>query len=195
MRLNRVLSAAAVGLALTAQAEASPITYAFSVTAISGPLKGVTENGTFTYDSSSTIPNGFNGKTGLLTELDFTWNGIHYDQVTANTGSLTFDETGMLVNEAFGNNCFAGGCLINPDTNEWFAGVGNLAFFYDTASGGFGRGNVAQALVPAPEPSTLALLGAGLAFAAIARRRKRFACLDTALCVARHVSMQAVGLC
>jgi hypothetical protein len=99
---------------------ASSITFSFSVTATSGPLDGVTENGTFTYDSSSIIPGGLNDDTGLLTGLNFTWNGITYNQTTANTGSLEFDSSGNLTQAFFGNNCIASDCIVNRDTNEWF---------------------------------------------------------------------------
>ncbi len=50
----RIISALIGGFALTLavalNANASPITFSFSVTATSGPLDGITENGTFTYD-------------------------------------------------------------------------------------------------------------------------------------------------
>lgn len=57
---------------------ATPITVDFSVTATTGPLSGTTANGTLTFDSS-TIPGSLPGAvdaTGLLTDLNFTWNGI-----------------------------------------------------------------------------------------------------------------------
>jgi hypothetical protein len=94
----RIISSLIGGFALTLTAavntDASPITFSFSVTATSGPLDGITENGTFTYDSSSIIPGGANDNVGLLTDLNFTWNGITYNQTTANTGFLAFDSSG-----------------------------------------------------------------------------------------------------
>ena len=49
---------AGLGLALMGafHAKAVPIGHTFSVTATSGPLAGVTENGTFTYDQVSSFP-------------------------------------------------------------------------------------------------------------------------------------------
>jgi hypothetical protein len=39
-------------------ARATPITYAFTVTATDGPLAGTVEHGSFSYDSSSIVPGG-----------------------------------------------------------------------------------------------------------------------------------------
>jgi PEP-CTERM motif len=151
-------------------ANASPITFSFSVTATSGPLDGITENGTFTYDSSSIIPGGLNDNTGLLTGLNFTWNGIAYNQTTANTGLLLFDSSGHLTKALFGDNCIASECSDTGGTNEWslFAIPGEtttppFGFAYATPSTGVYEGTVTTALSPIPEPSTLALFGVGVA--------------------------------
>jgi PEP-CTERM motif len=168
----RIISALIGGFALTLavalNANASPITFSFSVTATSGPLDGITENGTFTYDSSSVIPGGVNDNTGLLTGLNFTWNGITYNQTTANTGFLEFDSSGNLTEAFFGDNCVASACTIAGGTNNWqlFAVPGETIhdFTYATPSttDSFG-GTVTTALSPIPEPSTLALVGVGVA--------------------------------
>src|SRR5438034_1239057 len=109
MRLNNCLLVAAVGLALALAsidaADASPIDYTFSVTATEGPLSATTAAGTFSYDTSSIVPGGRNLNTGLLTALNFTWDGITYNQTTANTGALGFDAAGMLTLSLFGTNC------------------------------------------------------------------------------------------
>jgi hypothetical protein len=131
MRLNNRLLAAAAGLALTIAvmptAEASPITYAFSVTATSGPLNGTTASGTFTYDTSSIVLGGTNNATGLLTDLDFTWNGIAYTETTANTGFLAFDTTGTLTDYIFGSTCGPGICITSLGQEHWNAGLPALA--------------------------------------------------------------------
>jgi hypothetical protein len=167
----RIISALIGGFALTLavalNANASPITFSFSVTATDGPLDGITENGTFTYDSSSIIPGGVNDNAGLLTGLNFTWNGITYNQTTANTGDLSFDSGGDLTRAFFGNNCMASECGAESGTNEWFLS----AIPGETTPGGFnyatpstrGFGTVTTALSPIPEPSTLALVGVGVA--------------------------------
>jgi hypothetical protein len=170
----RITSALIGGIALTLavafHASASPITYSFSATATSGPLDGVTENGTFTYDSSSIMPGGINSNTGLLTGLNFTWNGITYNQTTANTGFLEFYSSGDLAEAMFGNNCTAIGCGVIEDTNDWFVTAipgetttPPFAFVYATPSTSVFMGTVTTALSPIPEPSTLALLGVGVA--------------------------------
>ncbi len=153
----RIISALIGGFALTLavalNANASPITFSFSAAATSGPLDGITENGAFTYDSSSIIPGGLNDNTGLLTGLNFTWNGITYNQTTANTGSLAFDSSGNLTEAFFGDNCIASQCTVQGGTNEWslFAVPGEtttppFGFTYATPSTGF-----TTALSPIPE--------------------------------------------
>jgi hypothetical protein len=75
-----------------------------------------------------------NSNAGLLTALNFTWNGIAYNQTTANTGFIGFDGSGNLTEITFGNHCFPGICLSEGGANEWlvaFPGsVGFLPFEY-----------------------------------------------------------------
>ena len=126
MRFNTCLLAAAVGVALALPsidaADATPVNYTFSVTAGDGPLAGTTAAGTFSYDTSSIVLNGTNPSTGLLTALNFTWDGITYSQTTANTGLLQFGATGMLTRSLFGTNCVPGRlrCHIRSRTMEVF---------------------------------------------------------------------------
>jgi hypothetical protein len=164
MRLNNYLLAAAVGLALTlpsiGAADASPVNYMLSVTATSGPLNGTTASGTFSYDTNSIVPGGFNANAGLLTALNFTWDRITYNQTTANTGTLGFDATGMLISSLFGNACIAGDCGVVTGQELWFVDIpGFLSNFAYTVSGvqGIFSGTVTESLVvPAP------LIGHGL---------------------------------
>lgn len=164
----------ALALTLVPDAVAAPISYVFSVTATSGPLNGVTAAGTFSYDSSSIVPGGTNSNTGLLTALNFTWDGTTYNQATANTGRLTFDGAGTLTVPVFGNNCTAGVCSAVFSQQQWFfATPGNFVYTRSTGSTFFvGTGTFSQVV---PEPSTWALLGAGLgglALGAVRRRRR-----------------------
>ena len=109
-------------------AQAAPITYDFTVTGTSGPLNGTAAHGTFSYDSSSIVPRGANQATGLLTSLSFSWNGISYDQTTANTGDLRFDVSGNLTQAQFGSNCSSFGCSLIFGSNSWFGITGSFFF-------------------------------------------------------------------
>jgi len=169
MRFAPYLFAAVGAFVSMSQAEASPVNYSFSVTGISGPLDGVTEKGTFSYDTSSIVPGGENLNTGLLTALDFTWDGIHYDQTTANTGFLSFDSAGALTSELFGNTC-SPACVVAAGHEEWFLEFPGFTYSVSGAETIF-FGSVTQALVVA-EPSSLALLSVGLALLGTALRRK-----------------------
>lgn len=171
-----VLAAMAVAFSFVPAAEATPIRYVFTVNVTTGPLVGTVEHGSFSYDSSSVIPGGFNNATGLLTALDFTFNGVTYNAGTANTGALGFDAAGNLNYFVFGNNCVAGTCVAVPNSSEFYVLPG-LGFRYSTPSyDNVGEGAVTFARVPVavPEPGALGLLGLGVflivGFAGLRRR-------------------------
>jgi hypothetical protein len=178
MGRGRFVFALAAGLALATglapKLDASPVNYTFSVTATSGPLAGASATGTFSYDTSSIVPGGTNANTGLLTALNFTWDGITYNQITANTGFLEFDATGALTQDLFGNHCVAGSCSDLPGFEQWSVAfpVFGFAYFVAGESGGFGTAT--QSLVAAaPEPSAFASLATGLALLALTWGRGR----------------------
>lgn len=179
-KLFAVLTVAGVAAA----AEASPITYDFTMRATDGPLAGAVANGTFSFDSSSITPGARNNTHGALTALNFTWDGITYDATTANTGQLTFDTAGNLVQAIFGNSCGAGFCGLDGGFEEWDVDAGpgsgfGLGSYSMTSYPGIydARVTMSRAVVAnAPEPLTLSLFGAGLAgFAAMRRRRRKAA--------------------
>ena len=178
---NAALAAVAL-LFWVSAANASQITYNFTATATSGPLSGTVEHGTFSYDSSSIIPGGINAAAGLLTSLSFSWNGISYDQTTANTGDLRFDANGHLTQALFGTDCSAGGnCQLVDGQDSWFGLTGGF-FTYSVPDGLGGGGSFTAVLaVPAPEPTTLALLGLGCVLVGAARHRGTRACLGVVL--------------
>jgi hypothetical protein len=178
---NAVLAAVAL-LFWVSAANASPITYNFTATATSGPLSGTVEHGTFSYDSSSIIPGGINAAAGLLTSLSFSWNGISYDQTTANTGDLHFDAAGHLTQALFGTDCSAAGnCQLVDGDNSWFGITGG--FFTYSVPDGLGGGSLTAVLaVSTPEPTTLALLGLGSVLVGTLRHRGARACPRLAWC-------------
>lgn len=175
------------GLAFVAPvAQATPVTYDFTIVfqpfPAYGPLAGTTETGTFTFDSSSIVPSGGNSGPGLLTSLDFTHNGIHYDETTANTGYLSFDSVGNLLGFGFGNDCPSGNCTFIVGTNDWMAGFGGQNFWYTAP--GFDTawpGELSYAFVPyvppsptgVAEPGALGTMAFGLGLLAILYRRRR----------------------
>ncbi|MGH8161333.1 MAG: PEP-CTERM sorting domain-containing protein [Gammaproteobacteria bacterium] len=169
------LVAAVATLAFAPSAQATPVNYDFTVNVTSGPLSGAAEHGSFAYDSSSITPSSRNNAAGLLTMLDFTFNGITYTAATANTGWLEFNAGSDLISFAFGTDCASGNCVVNQSTDEWWAVPGHFSYSTSTFDG-FGSGNVTFALAPVgvPEPGTLGLFGFGsLALGVAGWRRRR----------------------
>jgi PEP-CTERM motif len=175
MRTRSTLSCAAVMLAICGAASGSSITYDFTVDATSGPLFGDTSSGRFTFDSSA-IPSGGGTvyATGLLSALNFTWDGISYNANAANTGWLAFDSTGGLIFFIFGNRCTALSCEVNSPSTEWLASPGIGGFVYSANTDVLGFADVSYSLATsAPEPATLGLLGLGLAGLGLARHKRK----------------------
>ncbi|MFC1772595.1 hypothetical protein ACFL3A_04485 [Pseudomonadota bacterium] len=143
-------------------------TYSFDVTATDGPLSGVTTIGTFSF-SDAIIPSGGGtvGQLNLFVGLDFTWNGISYDQTMANTGLLSFDAAGNLTEAVFGTDCFAGGCNLSFPENAWvFIYPNGLPwnFAYKTAAttGDDAFFGVSTGFAAVPLPATVWLFSSGL---------------------------------
>jgi PEP-CTERM motif len=171
-------------------ADASTITYDFTVTVETGPLAPATDHGSFSFDSSLVGPNAFYNQTGLLTGFDFTFDGIHYTSATVNTGSLTFDPSGNVNSFLFGTDCVAGICSVKPTADSFSFGANLFAnkFVYTTPAGTssadvFG-GSIAFSLeqpttAAVPEPSSLALLVTA-ALGLISLRRRGWLALTVA---------------
>jgi hypothetical protein len=169
-RNTALVAAAFILLVGASAASATPITYDFTVTATDGPLNGTVAHGSFSYDSSSITPGAINNATELLTALSFSWNGMAYNQTTANTGRLEFDASGDLLGGVFGSDCIAGGCSVSSivSATEFYlvpTSGGSFLYAIPGTNRVFGGTVTALALVvPAPEPTTLTLLAVGLGY-------------------------------
>lgn len=175
---NRLLAlAAAAALVAPLAAHAESITYDFTVNGGSvGPLANLTASGSFTFDSSIIpVGGGLVTGTGLLTGLAFTWDGLSYDQTTANTGSLDFNSSGMLDGVNFGTSCEAGACDVSSSEDDWnIAGhtpvgtVTSAEFLYTVGNGQLYESfqthlAAAPEIDPATLTSAMTLLLGGLA--------------------------------
>lgn len=169
--------AAATAIAFVPAAEASPIAYNFTVSVTGGALAGNVENGSFSYDSSSVVADGFNSASGLLTAFNFNFDGTAYDASTANTGLLGFDSAGNLSSFFISSSC--GQCTFAPGTDNFTLTAFPMdGFAYSTATfDDFGFGNVTYALagVAVPEPGALGVFGFGLLMLGGVVARRRFA--------------------
>jgi hypothetical protein len=152
---------------------AAPISYEFSVTATDGPLAGTTSEGTFAFDSSIVVPGSSIDATGLITDLDFTWNGIVYNELAANAGFMLFDAAGELSLVVFGTNCGAALCFTNPFFESWTAVLPG-SFSYSVGSGEVFSGSGSISRISVPEPGSLALLAIALVGAVAASSNARW---------------------
>jgi hypothetical protein len=173
------------------------ITYDFSgqidTNSLGGPLSGQLFSGSFSYDSSispiggGVVAGGYFGAQGLLTAVNFSFNGISYDFSTVNAGSIQFNPDGSLLAINFGDHLVppvgfdpgeaevVGGSPhdffidAGPQLLPFGGGFGELV--YSLSNTGFNYG-IVTSFEAVPEPSTLALFGAALIALGLMWRRK-----------------------
>lgn len=171
-----VLALAAAAISFVPAAQATPVNYNFTVDVTTGPLAGSVENGSFSYDSNSVVPDGFNSASGLLTAFNFMFNGMTYDAGTANTGLLGFDSSGSLSSFFISSSCPL--CAFAPGTDNFTLTESPTdGFVYSTATfDSYAYGDVTYALagVAVPEPGALGLFGFGLLLLGGVAARRRF---------------------
>jgi hypothetical protein len=157
--LAAVLLLLAVSVAPIKSTAGTPA-YEFTVTGVSGPLAGVTSIGTFSFDPTiAPEGGGFVSIAGLFESLSFSWDGVNYDEGSANTGTLGFDADGTLIYALFGTNCgpsgFGCGVGDGASPREWSFNIyyGTGAFYYisPTDPSNIFAGTVA--LMPIPSPT------------------------------------------
>lgn len=141
---------------------AAPAAYKFTVTGNSGPLAGVTSVGTFAFDPAVAPDGGGSvGIAGLFTNLSFSWDGVDYDEGTANTGTLGFEADGTVYYALFGTSCGPSGygCGVGDGSSphEWSFNIdlesGAGAFYYFSPADPSDVFDGTVSLTPIPSPT------------------------------------------
>lgn len=156
-------------------ANAIPVTYDFTLTALTGPLEGESASGYFTYDDAVVGP-GHN-YNAYFSDFSLVWDSVAYDESTVRPASLSITSTGVLTNALFGSSCSPYYCEVFEGRSNFVAAAAldNPFFTYLTADVARGSGSLSwtRRAESVPEPGTLALFGIALASVGLAQRRKR----------------------
>jgi hypothetical protein len=156
------------------RAEASPLTYDFSVAITAGPAAPQTVSGWFSFDDSLVLPGNYVfASSNLLSGFSMDFMGTHYDASSAWLQALGFDAGGSLSGFLIGNDCPIGEiyCYLNASKSSW--SLNAYAFNYTTTPPPqvwYGAEAPIYSLRAVPEPASWALALGGL-LAAFAIRR------------------------
>jgi len=166
-------------------ANAAIVTYDFTVTGTSGPDTGDVASGTLSFDNSILSgPSGFiDGPQ--LSQFNFSWDGVNYNQSTANTGELSTYPAGYLSSLLICGSFSSPTCPMTAGTHNFSLSLGidytasgtvySGTFEYASPSStqNFFDGTVVWGPAPVPLPATIWLMLGGLgAFGALAQKKR-----------------------
>lgn len=175
----RVAAVSTLLFGLFTAAQAQTTAYSFEVDWTTGELAGTSSAGTLSFANALAIPNAQYFQPNALSSFGFTLRGSFYDLSAVETGFLTFDADGQLRLLGVGTNCNPGSCSSVPgDINSFYLvydSQSGLDKFYGVAGDSgyatsYGPGTLQVS--PVPEPSTVALLTAGLVLGGLSIRRR-----------------------
>lgn len=175
-RARLALVATMVVAAFAPAAWATPISYNFTVSNLTGPLAGNSYHGTFSYDSSIVVPGEVPGAP-QLSDFDFTFDGVTYDAEMVETGLWEFDADGRFAWGWIRSKCVTDLCGFDARPYSWAAGLYEIEpgvqgyFAYSEAFFGryIGMGGVeifrnmdTPPALHVPEPGAFGMFGLGV---------------------------------
>lgn len=155
------------------RAEASPLTYDFSVVVTAGPAAPQTLSGWFSFDDALVQAGQYVfASSNMLSGFSMDFMGTHYDATIAYLQALMFDAGGALNGFLIGNDCpiGAGFCWLDGSKSSWALTAGAFSYATPLQQIWYGTEPPNYALRGLPEPASW-VLAMGALFAAFAIRR------------------------